>query len=139
MSHPVLTRNPHLAKKLADRLPTAFDLDIKDPETGELETTIKIVGNEDKLFIQRVMDRVRAGNKVELNDNQADNFDLNVWYAAAHIVSWDEEYFGVPFTVENAVDVFMNPAAAFILSQINEKTGEKERFFPKASVEPVTA
>ena len=130
-----------MSKRLQDRLPVALTLEIKDPATNEIETTLKVVGNESRYFKDLLMARYRAEKVLEdINTaNKADIIDQSIWFAAAHIVEWDEEYFGKPFSVEAACDVLSEPAATFIVQQITEFVAKRDGFFPKASVEPANA
>ena len=118
---------------IADLQPKPERITITHEEHG-IETWVELVGREESLdfaLLQfQLQDRAEDGNiRVKSLKEQV---ELNAALMAATIVAWDEDNFGMEFSVENATKLFCVPTNFWIREQIQKHLDSKSDFLEKA-------
>jgi hypothetical protein len=118
---------------LADLDAISVQMEIKHPKTDEpTGVFIELIGPDSADF--RNLSKVQAtkrlakGDKAPVNLEELTNDNDNL--IATCIVGWtDEDFFGMPYSKQAALDLMKNPQRAWLRRQIDEFTDERKNFF----------
>ena len=118
---------------IADLQPKPQRITITNEAHG-IETWVELIGREESLefaLLQfQLQDRAEDGNiRVKSLKEQV---ELNAALMAATLVAWDEDNFGMEFSIENATKLFCIPTNFWIREQIQKHLDEKSSFLADA-------
>lgn len=117
---------------LKDLAPRAAEVTITHPSHQDFKTTITMVGPESLEFIQVSSDINRDSGGMRLGEmTKQELLEYTARLYAPLIKSWDEDFFGMELSVDNAHSVFADVDNQWIVRQLETAFGDKSLFFGK--------
>ncbi len=107
---------------------------------------VRIRGSQDPLYLKEVLpvytqfredmdeaNKIKDAKEKRLALEKA-TLDLHTGTVTVAILEWDEDFFGMKFTPENALQTFKNESYTVIYNQVAEAMQQREDFLPLVSV-----
>lgn len=115
--------------KLSDNDQITYKHEIKDVHGNATGSFMELVSGQSDQALNFVFKQTKKLRqyKSEIDVPIEDAFMMQVERLATHIVGWDEDYFDMPYSHENAITVLRKHK--FLRVQVQEAIAEDERFF----------
>ena len=117
---------------LAGHKPRSHTMPLIHPADGQIGVTVEVVGFDSQEWNEGLdkMNEELAGELLA-SKPRLDQVRLNGKLIAKLVVGWDEEYFGMPFTPDNAEIVLGDPDNVWLVECIEGVVRNRQLFFAK--------
>lgn len=119
-----------MKKTIKDFKSSARKVDLVHPELGDTGSWIKVRSARCNPYLHKLaeLDRREGEEKPSFEDNLQASAEL----AATLVTDWDSEFFGGPFSYEEAVELFKDSEYFWVRDAVNKAQEDQSSFFTKS-------
>lgn len=115
-------------RTLASLKTRPFKMPLIHPTEGDMGAYIELVSAQSNSYFYKVLELAKSNSD---ETSVQDQIKLAAELVATVMIGWDEEFFGMEFTTDNAIALLADVENFWIRDAINKALEDNTNFFPK--------
>lgn len=115
-------------RTLASLKTRPFKMPLIHPTEGDMGAYIELVSAQSNSYFYKVLELAKSNSD---ETSVQDQIKLAAELVATVMIGWDEEFFGMEFTTDNAITLLADVENFWIRDAINKALEDNTNFFPK--------